>query len=163
MTKYIPNISQLPIVILVAIVVAFSCKSQKKIAEISEPQKTSQPDDTPMEEPEEAPEVSIEENTPKNLTKEDNLHNYFKAISSAPSLTSANASIKEALAMFSTPDAPVLIVIYRAGANPDYDEPTTIGKYLDYLKDTKNSNAQVEELVYDANGKIKELVLKKSF
>ncbi len=52
-------------------------------------------------------------------------------------------------------------MIYKEGGKPSYDEPTTIEKYLNYLKDTKNNKAKVEEVVYDANGKIKELVLKK--
>ena len=63
--------------------------------------------------------------------------------------------------MFSNSEAPVLIVIYKEGGKPSYDEPTTIGKYLNYLKDTKNNKARVEEVVYDTNGKIKELVLRK--
>jgi len=164
MIKHLHYFSSLSIAILFAVVVGFfSCKSQKKISEISGSDEVSQPEKTPIAEPEEAPNVATPESTPKILTKEDQLNGYFGSIASAPSVTSANASIREVLDLFSTPDAPVLIVIYRAGANPDYDEPTTISKYLNYLKDTKNSNARVEEAVYDGNGKIKELVLKKSF
>ena len=70
-------------------------------------------------------------------------------------------SIEEALSMFSSPDAPLLIVFYEANGKASYDQPTTIEKYLNYLKDTGNASAQVEEIVKDSNGKIKEIVLKK--
>lgn len=99
--------------------------------------------------------------TPKKPSIEVQLSSYFNAISGANSTAAANSNISEALDLFSDTDAPVLIVIYRDGARPAYDEPTTISKYLNYLKDTKNNKAKVEEIVYDENGLIKELVLKK--
>ena len=43
----------------------------------------------------------------------------------------------------------------------DYDRPTTIEKYLNYLKDRKAYKAEVENIVYDDYGKIKELELRK--
>jgi len=161
MTKHIHKISLLGMAILVAIVVGFSsCKSQKKLTEVSDSQDVAQAEDEPKEDSEEKSTVIKETNT-RTIAKEERLNNYFGAIATASSLNSANASIQEALTMFSTSEAPVLIVIYKAGSQPDYDEPTTISKYLNYLKDTKNNNALVEEAVYDTNGKIKELVLKK--
>ena len=42
---------------------------------------------------------------------------------------------------------------------PDYDKPTTIKKYLDYLKDQKKSPNAVEHLEFDDAGKIKEVTL----
>jgi hypothetical protein len=45
----------------------------------------------------------------------------------------------------------------------DYDEPTTIRKYLEYLKDQKRINTEVKSLVMDDNGKIKEVELAKKF
>ncbi|UXP31515.1 nucleoid-structuring protein H-NS [Reichenbachiella agarivorans] len=159
MKKYTFNISPLAVVIILSLAVGFtSCKGKKKLTKGSDAPVvvTSKPE--PMADPEEPEEV---EPVVKKLTKEQKLSNYFEAIATAPSTTSANASIQEALGMFSNGDAPVLIVIYRAGSAPDYDEPTTITNYLHYLKDTKNNKAQIEEIVYDTNGNIKELVLKK--
>lgn len=147
--------------LLLALIVGFSsCKNKKKMSDLSDQQEVSQQieeelsDD--MDESEEPEREAV-----KEPTKSEKLENYFTAISQASTTASANGSISEALTMFSNPDAPVLIVIYRGTGNPDYDEPTTIKKYLDYLKDTKNNKAVVEEMVLDDYGKIKELVLKK--
>jgi hypothetical protein len=54
---------------------------------------------------------------------------------------------------------PVLIIISQAGGFNDYDRPTTIGKYLDYLKDQKVYTNTIEQVKYDSNGKITELEL----
>lgn len=71
----------------------------------------------------------------------------------------ANMKIEQALELFSSEDAPVLIVIHQSGGIKDYDRPTTIKKYLNYLKDQgKNPNA-VNNVSYDPSGKIKELEL----
>ncbi len=75
----------------------------------------------------------------------------------------ANFKIQEAMSMFASPDTPVLIVISQSGDQVDYDEPTTIKKYLDYLKDTRNEPATVKNLEFDANGKIKEVELTKNY
>jgi hypothetical protein len=69
--------------------------------------------------------------------------------------------INDALGLFNSPDAPVLIIISKTGDIVDYDRPTTIKNYLNYLKDTKNNINKVEKIVYDDNGKIKELELLK--
>ncbi|MEP0984691.1 nucleoid-structuring protein H-NS [Ekhidna sp.] len=149
--------------ILIAMVIGFSsCKNQKKLADLSDPQEEKAEMENEMEEETPAPTDEPEERVVvKEPTKEAKLNNYFAAISKASTTASANASIQEALTMFSNSEAPVLIVIYKEGGNPSYDEPTTITKYLNYLKDTKNNKARVEEVVYDSNGKIKELVLRK--
>lgn len=156
------SISPLSLAILIAMVIGFSaCKNQKKMADLSDPQEErAEMDQEEMEEeiPEEVPEKPV---VKKEISKETKLNNYFAAVSSATTTASANASIQEALTMFSTSEAPVLIVIYKEGSKPSYDEPTTIVKYLNYLKDTKNNKARIEEVVYDSNGKIKELVLRK--
>jgi hypothetical protein len=74
-----------------------------------------------------------------------------------------NFKIQEAMSMFASPDTPVLIVISQSGDRTDYDEPTTIKKYLEYLKDTRNEPAAVKNLEFDANGKIKEVELSKNY
>lgn len=87
------------------------------------------------------------------------VESYFQSIASAGSVESANAKIDEALGLFSSPDAPVLIIIKRTGDVIDYDKPTTIKGYLNYLKDQKKTFNKVDKIEYDANGKIKELIL----
>lgn len=150
----------LSLLIVVMMVGFTSCKSKKKIAGVANPQEVkNQIEEELSEETEEVKEpvrVAV-----KPLTKTQKLENYFAAISEASNVTAANNSINEALTLFSGPNAPVLITIYRKDGTVDYDEPTTIRKYLEYLKDTKNNKAQVEEMVMDDYGNIKELVLKK--
>jgi hypothetical protein len=87
------------------------------------------------------------------------LQEYFNAIGSAGSFASANSSISEALALFASPDAPVLIVISESGGQKDYDRPTTIKDYLNYLKDQKKQADRIGEIKYDGAGKITELEL----
>ena len=90
------------------------------------------------------------------------LSKYFDAISNAGSPTSANASISEALSLFSSPDTPLLIVISEENGQKDYDRPTTIQKYLNYLKDQKKKADKVSNLQFDVSGKITELELRKN-
>jgi len=87
---------------------------------------------------------------------------YFANIASSTSVSQANMQIAEALKLFSTPEAPVLIIISKEGDQVDYDRPTTIKNYLNYLKDTKNNTNKVEKITYDNNGKIRELELLKT-
>ena len=49
--------------------------------------------------------------------------------------------------------------INKSGDIIDYDRPTTIKNYLNYLKDTKNDINRIDKIIYDDNGKIKELDL----
>ena len=90
---------------------------------------------------------------------EQRLNQYFNAIATASSLAAANSNINEALSLFSSPDALVLIIISKAGAQKDYDRPTSIKKYLEYLKDQKKNINAIDNVVYDNQGKIKELEL----
>lgn len=142
--------------LFMALTIGFSsCKNKKKTSEVSDPQKERAEIEQEMEEEEDTREAVKEPSTTQKLDT------YFAAVANATSTTSANGTISEALRMFSSPDAPVLIVIYRGDGTTDYDEPTTIKRYLEYLKDTKNNAAKVDEMVMDDYGKIKELVLKK--
>ncbi|MFA8298995.1 MAG: hypothetical protein ACEPOV_02415 [Hyphomicrobiales bacterium] len=87
------------------------------------------------------------------------LENQFKAIAQAPDFNSANNRINNTIALFSNENVPVLIVIAQNGDLKDYDKPTTVGLFLNYVKDTKNYNFAVQNFVADANGKITELEL----
>lgn len=89
------------------------------------------------------------------------LNTFFSQIASAPNADAANQRIQEALTMFSSPDAPLLIVISKQGENKDYDKPTTVKKYLEYVKDQKKNANKISNLVFDENGKIKEVELTK--
>ena len=146
----------------------FSCKKNKKLSELSDPDaekaKMEQEQGSNEQTPEEMPPSTAElrpTTITKTLTSEQKLNGFFSSIANASSTSAANSEIQEALNMFSTPDAPLLIVFYEANGKASYDEPTTIEKYLNYLKDTGNATAKVEEIVKDGNGKIKEIVLKK--
>ncbi|MEL6592638.1 MAG: hypothetical protein AAFQ68_21245, partial [Bacteroidota bacterium] len=83
----------------------------------------------------------------------------FGEVSRAGNDAIANAKINETLRLFSSSDSPVLIIISESAAGADYDRPTTISKYLNYLKDTGNNINAVRNVVLDSNGKIKELEL----
>jgi hypothetical protein len=87
------------------------------------------------------------------------LNQAFTSISQASSPDIANQRILEVLSLFVNPDVPVLIVISLNGSAKDYDRPTTIKRYLEYLKDQKRNINQIGNMVFDANGKITELEL----
>lgn len=134
-----------------------SCKGKKKLTSVTDTAQVSQQIEEEVTETKTTP-VPVESNKPAVSTAV-KLENYFESIANASSLGSANNSIKEAESMFNSGDAPVLIIFYAASGNAEYDEPTTINKYLNYLKDTKKSINRVEDYTLDNSGKIKELVL----
>ena len=90
------------------------------------------------------------------------LSQYFDAIASSSNVTSANISINEALTLFASPETPVLIVISESGGRKDYDRPTTIKDYLNYLKDQKKNINAVSDLKIESSGKITEVELRKN-
>jgi hypothetical protein len=100
-----------------------------------------------------------EARTKAEASKYSNVEDLFRAIAASPNADKANQLINQTLQMFATPDVPVLIIISQAGGFNDYDRPTTIRKYLDYLKDQKVYGNRVEQVKYDNNGKITELEL----
>ena len=83
----------------------------------------------------------------------------FDEVANPKSLQMADTRINETLQYFSSPDVPVLIIIYQDGADKDYDKPTTIRKYLEYLKDQRKNVNKINNVQFDANGKITELEL----
>jgi hypothetical protein len=90
---------------------------------------------------------------------EEGLGALFGRIANSGNTANANELIEEGLAMFSSPDIPVLIIISESGGMKDYDEPTTIERYLNYLKDHQISPNQVYQVKKDDRGKISELEL----
>lgn len=87
------------------------------------------------------------------------LERNFRSIAGASSISQANRVISETLSMFESNNVPVLIIISQAGGFNDYDRPTTIEKYLNYLKDQKVSRNDVNDIKYNSSGKITELEL----
>ena len=83
----------------------------------------------------------------------------FNSIANAGSVSQANRVINETLGMFESPNTPVLIIIKQNAGFNDYDRPTTIENYLNYLKDQKKATEKVHEIKYNSNGKINELEL----
>ncbi len=64
------------------------------------------------------------------------------------------------LSLYASKDVPVLIILSVYGDNQkDYDRPTYIEKYLNYLKDVKSYNKEIDNLKYDDMGKIIEIEL----
>lgn len=106
-------------------------------------------------------EARLRESQSKTSAPEVKLGEYFSAISSASNVTAANNSITEALSLFASPETPVLIVISEYNGQKDYDRPTTIKNYLNYLKDQKKNSNTISNLKVDSAGKITEVELKK--
>ncbi|WP_420387696.1 nucleoid-structuring protein H-NS [Roseivirga sp.] len=148
---------------LFAVLVLFlaSCKSQKAVVDTQPEPEVEEPTPTPEPEPEPEVEEPKDVRSAPEPTLDTRINNYFAAIANASSTDVANRNIREALGLFNNGNAPVLIIIYSANGTEDYDEPTDITKYLNYIKDTGNNVHRVMEVVRDPNGKIKELVLVK--
>ncbi|MDF1550511.1 MAG: hypothetical protein P1P88_22005 [Bacteroidales bacterium] len=108
-------------------------------------------------------EIRIAEEKAKEAAKPENkLRNYFDQIAKAPNENEANNLINEAVEMFTSDQSNVLIIISQSDHIKDYDKPTKIRAYLNYLKDTKNNINVIEKIHWDASGtKIKTLELKK--
>jgi hypothetical protein len=87
------------------------------------------------------------------------IEDLFDEIANTKSMQMANTRINEALRFFASPDIPVLVIVYMDGGTKDYDRPTTIKKYLEYLKDQGKNVNRIHNVQFDANGKITELEL----
>lgn len=90
----------------------------------------------------------------------DNINAHFISIAEAANASEANLRILQTLTYYASPEIPVLLIINIYGDNQkDYDKPTTIGHYLNYLKDVKTYNRQIESIKFDENHKIIEIEL----
>ncbi len=83
----------------------------------------------------------------------------FAGIAHAGSYDEADKKINLALRLFATPDVPVLIIIDQVDGVNDYDRPTTVSRFLNYLKDIKSYKYAVESVKRNTEGKITELEL----
>jgi len=175
----IRNSSKLVMWIFVLMICGFGCKSKKKAMEAAAAEKARMEQEAAarkQKEQEEQARRDAEEKARREgeemLRRREaearesapaaRLGKYFSAISSASSTASANSSINEALALFASPDTPVLIIIAEENGQKDYDRPTTIKDYLNYLKDQKKNINPINDLKFDASGKITEVELRKN-
>ncbi|MFP4469882.1 MAG: hypothetical protein ACLFPE_04330 [Bacteroidales bacterium] len=109
-----------------------------------------------LEEERRREELEAQQKEEQKFTK---IEDYFDAIAASKSMEMANTRINEALNFFASPDVPVLTIVYMDGDIKDYDKPTTIRKYLEYLKDQGKNPNKIHNVQFDANGKITELEL----
>jgi hypothetical protein len=99
----------------------------------------------------------MKENAPKVK-----LNEYFNTIANADNPTSANNSITKALGMFASSNSRVLMEVSEQNGKKNYDKPTTILAYFNYLKTQKKNLDDIKKLKMDANGKIIEVELQKN-
>lgn len=172
MVRIVQNSSKLLMFTLLVVLMAIGggCKSKKKAAEAAaaaERARIEQEAALKRQQEEEARKAREAEEAARRAAEEakknpqSKLEQYFRSIASASNEASATASINEALTMFGSPDTPVLIVIYEAAGQKDYDRPTTIKNYLYYLKDQKKQADKIGDLKFDSSGKITEVELVK--
>ena len=102
---------------------------------------------------------AAEEQAKKDALPENMLRRYFDGIANAKTPVEANSMIQQAISMFASEKATVLIIISKGDNFNDYDKPTNIRDYLNYLKDTRKNLNDVEKIHWDANQKIKTLEL----
>ncbi|MGM0945477.1 MAG: nucleoid-structuring protein H-NS [Bacteroidota bacterium] len=138
---------------VVAMLAMGACKSKKKAVQ-------PEPEPAPVERVEETPPPAPPAPSAEEVAVE-KLESAFSTVAAASSPAMANQSIEQTLAMFSNQDTPVLIVIHEENGIKDYDEPTTIRRYLEYLKDTKKNLNFISDIRLDANGKVSELELRR--
>ncbi len=103
--------------------------------------------------------IEEEERAKAAAAKYEVIDNQLSAIALSQNVDDANSQISITLNEFATADVPVLIIISKAGGFNDYDRPTTISKFLNYLKDKQQYNYKVDMVKRDGLGKITELEL----
>ncbi|HNS17332.1 MAG TPA: hypothetical protein PKH94_11270 [Bacteroidales bacterium] len=89
----------------------------------------------------------------------DILEGFFNDLVNNKNYSASDTFISQALKMFASESVPVLIIISQEGGMTDYDEPTTILKYLQYLDDTKNNINRISNIKINEEGLITELEL----
>lgn len=104
-----------------------------------------------------APKTTDSNVSVKVVDKNENILNtLFDNIASGKDVSS---SVTELNALFESKQTPVLIIISKSEKATDYDRPTTIDKYIDYLVDQKVSRNKVYSIQYNDDKKIKVLEL----
>ena len=107
----------------------------------------------------------LEEEEQKRLAEEAERTKYnyiddsFIEIAHAADTETANMKISNALKLYASEDVPVLIIIHQEGDVVDYDKPTTILNYLNFVKDQKKYDNKIAKVKMDDYGQITELEL----
>jgi hypothetical protein len=171
MISVVRNSSRFLLVLLMAtLLTASGCKSKKKAMEAQAAAEKARMEqeaalqrqrDEEQKRKQEAEEQARKDAEAKKQAPSQKLDLFFNAIANSGNVNGANNSINEALALFTSPDTPVLIVISEENGQKDYDRPTTIRNYLNYLKDLKKNPNKISNLQFDSSGKITELELTK--
>lgn len=163
------NLTLIATLMAVLAVGGSACKTPKKVTEDpnakaeQEARLAKEREEQQRREEEERKRKEAEEKERKHKEALGKLDKMFNDVANASSVDQANQLITQALSMFGSPETPVLIVIHKSGEMKDYDRPTTIKKYLEYLKDQKKSPNAVSNIVYDGQGNIKEVELLKKY
>jgi hypothetical protein len=98
----------------------------------------------------------------KDVPLKTKLENSFQGVADASKAGNSSQVMsltKSTLQLFSSEDAPVLIIISREGSIVDYDKPTNIKRYLEFLRDQKVNRNAVDAFELDGSGKVKSLDL----
>jgi hypothetical protein len=158
-------------ILLAVLLIASGCKSKKKAMEAKaaaerarmeqEAASQKQREEDELKRKREAEELARKDAEAKKQGPAQKLDLFFNAIANSGNVGGANQSIDEALTLFASGDTPVLIVISEENGQKDYDRPTTIKNYLNYLKDQKKNPNKISNLQFDGAGKITELELTK--
>lgn len=145
-------------ILLVSSLMIFGCKSQKKVTQAPEPEKKEEvKKEEPVKEPVKEAEKPVKTEVEKST--EGKIDDLFQEIADARDVNMANNNIREVLSYFESKDTPVFIAFYKEDGKKDYDKPTTIEKYLNYLKDQKKNPYKIDIAIYNDAGKIEELEL----
>ena len=165
--------SALSILVILLLLVGSGCKSKKKAMEAANAEKErarieqqaaldkQKQEELKQREAAEKARLDAEAAAAAAAEPAKRLDVYFNAIANSNNVNSANSSINEALSLFASPQTPVLIVISESEGQKDYDKPTRIIDYLNYLKDQKKNINKISDLKFDASGKITEIELTK--
>lgn len=145
-------LSRLVFITLFGLLAMGACKSKKKVVAETLPAVVEKVEPVPVSRP---VQPSVEE------VAVGKLEDHFASITNANSTQASNSTIQEVLGMFSNQETPVLIVIHEENGIKDYDEPTTIAKYLNYLKDTKKNLNFISDIRIDESGRVSELELRR--
>ncbi|MCK4288794.1 MAG: hypothetical protein KAW86_06295 [Bacteroidales bacterium] len=161
MNKKIFNTGIIIFFLIMLVAAGTGCKSKQKIAKAEAKLAWEKEEELKKKEEELGKEAEAKEvaEAKKVAAKYENINAHFKAVAGAENFAIANDRIEKALTLFASENALVLIIISQADGFNDYDRPTTIKKYLEYLMDQKKYDKRIENVVYDANGKITEIEL----
>jgi hypothetical protein len=162
----------MPFLIIMLMLTGVGCKSKKKAMEAAAAEKARMEQQAALDKQRADEEAARKrdadekarrerEASANNVAPKQKLDLFFNAIANSGSAAAANNSINEALSLFASPETPVLIVISEEAGQKDYDRPTTIRDYLNYLKDQKKNANKISNLQFDSDGKITEVELSK--